>query len=74
MILPSDPENAGFPAKIRRVQLAGSIAKIELFDKGNNEIFVEMPHEKHKQYNFQANDSVFVVPKKTVVFEEDYSI
>ncbi|GHT17433.1 sulfate/thiosulfate import ATP-binding protein CysA [Planctomycetales bacterium] len=73
-LLPSDPENAGFPAKISRVQLAGSIAKIELLDKSHNEIFVEMSHDKYTLYNFCADDSVFVVPKKTVVFQEDYSI
>jgi sulfate transport system ATP-binding protein len=73
-LLPNNPENEGFPAKISRVQLAGSIAKIELLDKSHNEIFVEMSHDKYTQHNFRADDAVFVVPKKTVVFEEDYSI
>jgi sulfate transport system ATP-binding protein len=73
-LLPSDPDNSGFPATIRRVQLAGSIAKIELADKSDKEIFVEMSHEKYTQFHFRVSDTVFVVPKKTVVFQDDYSI
>ncbi|MDR2438487.1 MAG: sulfate ABC transporter ATP-binding protein [Planctomycetaceae bacterium] len=73
-LLPHNPDGSGFPATVRRVQLAGSIAKIELTDRNNKEIFVEMSHEKYLQYQFGVTDTVFVVPKKTVVFEEDYSI
>ncbi|MDR1957789.1 MAG: TOBE-like domain-containing protein [Planctomycetaceae bacterium] len=73
-LLPDNPDGNGFPATIRRVQLAGSIAKIELTDHGNKEIFVEMSHEKYSLYHFDVNARVFVVPKKTVIFAEDYSI
>ncbi|MDR3197558.1 MAG: TOBE-like domain-containing protein [Planctomycetaceae bacterium] len=73
-LLPDNRDGAGFPATVRRVQLAGSIAKIELTDRNNKEIFVEMSHEKYLLYQFDVTDTVFVVPKKTVVFEEDYSI
>ena len=64
----------GFSATIRRLQLAGSIAKIELVDSGNKEIHVEMSHEKYEQDQFAVGDSVFAVPKKTICFHEDYSI
>jgi sulfate transport system ATP-binding protein len=73
-LLRDNLDNAGFPAKITRVQLAGSIAKIELVDKSNKDIFVEMSHDKYEIYNYQNGDSVFVIPKKSVVFPEDYSI
>ena len=70
----NDVSGTGFPATIRRVQLAGSIAKIELIDKNTKEIYVEMSHEKYETDPFQTGDGVYVVPKKAVVFDEDYSI
>jgi sulfate transport system ATP-binding protein len=73
-LLPENIDNAGLPAKISRVQLAGSIAKIELTDNNNKEIFVEMSHDKYSVYKFQNGDSVFVLPKNSIVFPEDYSI
>jgi sulfate transport system ATP-binding protein len=73
-LLPEDIDSAGLPATISRVQLAGSIAKIELIDSNNKEIFVEMSHDKYSVYKFQNGDSVFVLPKNSIVFPEDYSI
>jgi sulfate transport system ATP-binding protein len=73
-LLPDNADKTGFPAVIQRVQLAGSIAKIELNDQTGREIFVEMSHEKYTEHQFEVKDAVFVVPKKTVVFQEDYSI
>ncbi|MDR3108620.1 MAG: TOBE-like domain-containing protein [Planctomycetaceae bacterium] len=73
-LVPTDPQNVGFPAKIRRIQLAGSIAKIELSDHSEKEIFVEMSHEKYLLHKFKVGDTVSVVPTNTVVFEEDYVI
>jgi sulfate transport system ATP-binding protein len=73
-LVPTDPQNAGFSAIIRRIQLAGSIAKIELCDHNEKEIFVEMSHEKYTLHKFNVGDTVSVVPTNTVVFEEDYVI
>ncbi|MDR2346406.1 MAG: TOBE-like domain-containing protein [Planctomycetaceae bacterium] len=73
-LLPENIDNAGLPAKISRIQLAGAIAKIELTDTNNKEIFVEMSHEKYSVYKFQNGDSVFAFPKNSIVFPEDYSI
>jgi sulfate transport system ATP-binding protein len=73
-LLPENIDNTGLPAKISRIQLAGAIAKIELVDSSNKEIFVEMSHDKYSMYKFQNGDSVFVVPKNSIVFPEDYSI
>ena len=67
-------DGAGFPATIRRVQLAGSIAKIELAGQNEKEIHVEMSHDKYGRDRFDVGDTVFVIPQKTVVFHEDYSI
>ena len=70
----NNDDGSGFPATIRRIQQAGSIAKIELLDRNKKEIYVEMSHEKYDSHRFQTDEDVFVVPKKTVVFHEDYSI
>jgi sulfate transport system ATP-binding protein len=67
-------DDNGFPATVRRVQLAGSIAKIELIDRNNKKIYVELSHEKYNIDPFRTNDGVFVVPQKTIIFHEDYSI
>jgi sulfate transport system ATP-binding protein len=71
---PDNPNDNGFPATIRRVQLAGAFAKIELTDTDGKEIYVEMSHEKFRRRPFSVNDSVFVVPTQTVTFREDYTI
>jgi sulfate transport system ATP-binding protein len=70
----NNADKLGFPATVRRVQLAGSSAKIELTDRNEKEIYVEMSHEKYGFDPFQTGGGVFVVPKKTVVFHEDYTI
>ncbi|MDR1385670.1 MAG: TOBE-like domain-containing protein [Planctomycetaceae bacterium] len=71
---PDNPNDTGFPATIRRVQLAGAFAKIELTDSSGKEIYVEMSHEKFRRRPFHVNDAVFVVPTQSVVFQEDYTI
>jgi len=70
-LLPDNPNNAGVSATVRRIQLAGSIAKIELADAHEKEIFVEMSHEKYQVHRFTIGDAVFAVPKKTVIFDKD---
>jgi len=76
-LLPDSPTNTGVPATVRRIQLAGAIAKIELVDKNEKEIFVEMSHEKYQVHRFTIGDAVFAIPKKTMIFDKDradYSI
>jgi sulfate transport system ATP-binding protein len=70
-LLPDNPDNRGISATVRRVQLAGVMAKIELVDVNEKEIFVEMPHENYQTHRFTIGDAVFVVPKKTVSFNEE---
>ncbi|MCL2005584.1 MAG: TOBE-like domain-containing protein [Planctomycetaceae bacterium] len=68
-ILPDNPDNEGISATVQRIQLAGAIAKIELVDVNEREIFVEMSHEKYQQHRFTIGDAVFAVPQKTVHFD-----
>ena len=70
-LLPDNPDNTGILATVRRVQLAGAIAKIELTDANDKEIFVEMSHEKFQKRPVSKDDQVFAVPQKTVVFDEE---
>jgi sulfate transport system ATP-binding protein len=70
----SNTDGTGLPATVRRIQLAGSVAKIELADTNEKEIYVEMSHEKYEFDPVHTGDNVFVIPKKTVVFNEDFSI
>jgi sulfate transport system ATP-binding protein len=76
-LLPNNPSGMGIAATVRRIQLAGAIAKIELVDINEKEIFVEMSHEKYQVHRFTIGDAVFAVPQKTVIFhgeQADYSI
>ena len=76
-LFPNNPNNEGVSATVCRVQLAGSIAKIELMDSQKREIFVEMSHEKYQEHRFTTGEVVLAVPKKTVIFDKDradYSI
>ncbi|MCL2743995.1 MAG: sulfate ABC transporter ATP-binding protein [Planctomycetaceae bacterium] len=71
---PDNPDGTCFPATVKRVQLAASVVKIELLDHNSKEIYVEIPHEEYGKFQFKVGDSVFAVPKKPIVFKEDYSI
>ncbi|MDR0870715.1 MAG: TOBE-like domain-containing protein [Planctomycetaceae bacterium] len=72
-LVPPDNGGRGLPAVVKRVQLAGSLAKMELVDADGREIYVEFSHEKYNVYQFQVGNSVLAVPRKTVVFD-DYAI
>ena len=72
-LLPDNPDGIGISATVRRIQLAGAIAKIELVDINEREIFVEMSHEKYQVHRFTIGDAVFAVPKKTINFAAERS-
>jgi len=68
-----NPDHRGISAQVRRVQLAGVVAKIELVDVNGKEFFVEMSHEKYQAHRFTTGDAVFAVPQKRVRFGEERS-
>ena len=70
-LFPDNPDNRGISATVRRIQLAGAIAKVELVDVNGKEIFVEMSHDKYQVHGFTIGDAVFAVPKKMVVFKAE---
>jgi sulfate/thiosulfate transport system ATP-binding protein len=69
------PEHAaGLRARITRVQSAGSVVKIELTGDGEQPIYVEMPHDRFREQPRSVGDTVFVAPRNSRIFVEDYSI
>ncbi|HYO79846.1 MAG TPA: TOBE-like domain-containing protein, partial [Bryobacteraceae bacterium] len=62
------------PAKVARIQTAGSLVKVELKTDTGEEALVEMPHEKLRELGIRKDDSVYIRLKQERVFIEDYSI
>ncbi|MFM2094673.1 MAG: Sulfate/thiosulfate import ATP-binding protein CysA, partial [Planctomycetota bacterium] len=62
------------PARVTRINHAGSVAKIELLGAGTNEIQVDLPFERLAELNLQSGDNVFVSPRRVRVFVPDYVI
>ncbi len=52
-------------ARIRRIQSAGPIVRIELTTDNENSIFVEMTHERYQRLNIQRGELVFVQVRDT---------
>ncbi len=65
---------ASIPAKVVRVQLAGATVKVELQGSDGRTINAEMPHERFRQAAVAVNETVYITPKNTHVFVDDYSI
>lgn len=61
-------------ARIARVLAAGPVVKIELRGETGQPIFVEMPHERFRQRPYRAGENVFVAPRDSRIFVEDYCI
>ena len=61
-------------AKVRRIQTASSLVKLEVVTEGQESVLVEMTHERFGQSAIQVGDDVFVRVRDARVFVEDYSI
>lgn len=64
----------GLPAKITRVNPAGSVAKISLQSNDGNEMQVDLSLERFRELKLVAGDNVFVQPKHARIFVPDYVI
>ena len=62
------------PARIARINPAGSTAKIALTADDGSEIQVDLPFDRYQEMHFQLGERVFVAPKKIRVFTPDYVI
>jgi len=70
-------EHAGppnLPARVLRVNPAGSSAKITLTLDDGREIQVDLPFERYQEINLQPGETVYVSPRKVRVFGPEYVI
>lgn len=63
----------GLRARVTRVQSAGPVVKIELLSDNDQPIYVETSHDRFRQQPRSVGDEVFVTPRDSRVFVEDYS-
>lgn len=61
-------------AWVTRVQSAGPVVKVELRDEQGDTIHAEIPHERYRELHLASQDRVFVSPRESKVFVDDYSI
>lgn len=61
-------------ARIERIQLAGPLVKIELAGETGEPVQVEMSHDRFRDRPYAVGDEVFVTPRQSRVFVEDYAI
>lgn len=62
------------PARVVRINQAGSFAKITLTIEGGSEIQVDLPFERYQEINLQPGETVYVSPRKVRVFGAEYMI
>jgi sulfate/thiosulfate transport system ATP-binding protein len=63
-----------FRAKIKYLNPAGPIVKIELLSEWGDTIQVEIPVGKYFELNLKKDEDVYVRAKEMKVFDQDYSI
>lgn len=73
-IVTTKSNDSAVPARITRINAAGSAVKVELTSETGDAILVEIPHDKHRGLNLKVGDAVFVSPRESKVFFEDYAI
>jgi sulfate transport system ATP-binding protein len=65
-------ERHGLRASVTRVQSAGPVVKIELISDTDQPIYVEMSHDRFQQQPRAVGDKVYVTPRNSRLFVEDY--
>ena len=73
-IQPDGEGRSGLRGKVTRVQLAGPVVKLELAGEDNQPIYVEMSHDRYRQHPCTVGEKVFVTPRDSRLFVEDYTI
>ena len=69
-----NPGDGAFHARVARIQSAGPVVKVELLSDAQQTVYVEMAHERFRNRVFSVGEEVFVSPRESRVFVEDYSI
>ena len=60
--------------RVGRIQSAGSIVKIELFDHENNPLMAELPHDRFRAIGVVTGEQLFATPRDARVFVDDFVI
>jgi sulfate transport system ATP-binding protein len=60
--------------KVKRIQTAGAVVKVEVATDEGETVVVEMAHDRFSGSGIAAGEVVFVRVKEARVFMEDYSI
>jgi len=63
----------GMRARVVRIQSAGPVVKVELVSDADQTVFVEMAHEPFRQDPYAVGDEVFVAPRDSRLFVDDYA-
>ena len=63
-----------FRAKIKFINAAGPLVRVELVNDAGEPVLVEMPQERYRALGVKKDDEVFVTPKEMKFFFGDYSI
>ena len=61
-------------AVVKRIHAAGPMVKVELLAETGETLQVEIPHEQHRGLGLKVGEQVFVSPRESKVFLDDYSI
>ena len=67
-------ERQGLRARVVRVQSAGPVVRIELASDTDQPIYVEMSHDRFRQEPRAVGDEVYVTPRNSRLFVEEYGI
>ena len=67
-------DHPGIQARVVRVQSAGAVVKVELLSEAEQTVFVEMSHERFRQEPCTVGDQVFMAPRASRLFVDDYAI
>lgn len=73
-ILLQSNQESSVRATITHIHAAGPSVKIELLSDAGSTILVELPHDRFRALGLRLRDQVFVSPRESKVFYEDYSI
>ncbi len=65
---------SGLRARITRIQSAGPVVKVELVGSNDQSIYVEIAHDRFRQEPRAVGDEVFVTPRVSRLFVENYAI
>ena len=60
-------------ARVVRIQSAGPVVKVELLTETDQTVFVELSHERFRQEAYAVGDEVFLTPRDSRLFVDDYA-